>query len=298
MERVGFIGIGNMGLRMSKNILNAGYDLTAYDVREEALTELADLKAHIAKSPREVGEASDIVFIMVLNGLQAREVVCGNRGLLTGMKPGSTIFCTSTIMRSEIIEIASAVDDRGIYFVDSPVSGGVPGATAGTLTLMAATNKDVLDQCMHILKVVGQNIYHVGEEIGMGQTVKAALSVLTGVTYAGIFEALILGVKAGVKPEILHQVISTSVVGSFLFRDTTENIMDRNFTGQSHIGTMDKDLGIAKSMAKDYGVPLFTTSVAHELFQAGKTVNPDEDNWTIIKVLEEIVGVEVKKTTS
>jgi len=74
--------------------------------------------------------------------------------------------------------------------------------------------------------------------------------------------------------------------------------MDRNFTGQSHIGTMDKDLGIARSMAKDYGVPLFTTSVAHELFQMGKTVNPDEDNWTIIKVLEEMVGVEVKKTTS
>ena len=74
--------------------------------------------------------------------------------------------------------------------------------------------------------------------------------------------------------------------------------MDRNFTGQSHIGTMDKDLGIARSMAKDHGVPLFTTSVAHELFQMGKTVNPDEDNWTIIKVLEEMVGVEVKKTTS
>ena len=298
MDRVGFIGIGNMGLGMSKNILNAGYQLTVYDIKEEALMELADLSAQVAKSPCEVGETSDVVFIMVLNGQQAKEVVLGNHGLLAGMKPGTTIICTATIMRSEIIEIGNAAGDQGIHFIDSPVSGGAPGAAAGTLTLMAAASKDVLDRCMHVLEAVGQNIYHVGEEIGMGQTVKATLSVLTGVTYAGIFEALVLGVKAGVKPEILHQVISTSVVGSFLFRDTTKNIMDRNFTGQSHISTMDKDLGIARNMAKDCGVPLFTTSVAHELFQVGRIVNPDEDNWTIIKVLEDIVGVEVKKTTS
>ena len=111
------------------------------------------------------------------------------------------------------------------------------------------------------------------------------MAALTGVTYAGIFEALILGVKAGVKPEVLQQVVGTSVVGNFLFRDTSQNIIDRNFKGQSNIGTMFKDLGIARSMAKDCGVPLFTTSVAYELFQAGKATNPEEDNWTIIKIL-------------
>ena len=159
--------------------------------------------------------------------------------------------------------------------------------------MMVACSELVLDNNCELLEIVGQNIYHVGEDIGMGQTVKAALAALTGVTYAGIFEALILGVKAGVKPEVLQQVVGTSVVGNFLFRDTSQNIIDRNFKGQSNIGTMFKDLGIARSMAKDCGVPLFTTSVAYELFQAGKATNPEEDNWTIIKILENIVGVTV-----
>ena len=144
-----------MGLSMSKNILNTGYQLTAYDVREEALVELVDLKAQIATSPCEVGETSDIVFIMVLNGQQAKEVVWGNRGLLKGMKPNTTIICTSTIMRSEIIEIGNVVGDQGVHFVDAPVSGGAPGAAAGTLTMMAAARKDVLDRCMPVLEAVG-----------------------------------------------------------------------------------------------------------------------------------------------
>ena len=105
-----------------------------------------------------------------------------------------------------------------------------------------------------------------------------------------------MAVKAGVKPETLRDVVSTSVVGNFLFRDTTENILERNFKGQSNIGTMYKDLSLAKNMANDCGVPLFAASAAFELFQAGKAVNPEEDNWTIIKILENIAGIEIKKT--
>ena len=100
--------------------------------------------------------------------------------------------------------------------------------------------------------------------------------------------------KAGVKPETLCDVIGTSVVGSFLFRDTAKNIMERNFTGQSRIGTMHKDLGIAKTLAGQYGVPLFTASSAAEWFQAGISVRPEEANWAIIKILEDMLGIEVK----
>ena len=296
MAQVGLIGVGNMGMGMSRNILKAGHELTVYDIRPEPLETLVKEGARAAASPREVGNAADKVFIMVLNLEQVKAALLGADGLLAGLKPGSTVICTATIGRSQVIEVAELVTARDIQIVDAPVSGGAPGAAAGTLTMMVSAPNETFEAVKPLLEAVGRDIYHVGEEVGMGQTVKSALAVLIGTTYAGIFEALTLAVKADVKPETLRDVVSTSVVGNFLFRDTTENILARNFKGQSNIGTMYKDLSLAKQMANDCGVPLFAASAAFELFQAGKAVNPEEDNWTIIKILENIAGIEIKKT--
>ena len=156
--------------------------------------------------------------------IQVKAALLGEEGLLAGLKPGSTVICTATIGRSQVIEIAELVTAKGIHIVDAPVSGGAPGAAAGTLTMMVSAPKETFKASKPVLEAVGRDIYHVGEEAGMGQTVKSALAVLIGTTYAGIFEALTLAVKAGVKPEMLRDVVSTSVVGNFLFRDTTENI--------------------------------------------------------------------------
>lgn len=295
MAKVGLIGVGNMGMGMSRNILKAGHELTVYDVRPEPLEILVQEGGHAAASPREVGAAADAVFIMVLNVEQVKAALLTEDGLLAGLKPGSTVICTATIGRSQVMEVAELVTTEGINMVDAPVSGGAPGAAAGTLTMMVSAPTETFEASKSVLEAVGRDIYHVGEEVGMGQTVKSALAVLIGTTYAGIFEALTLAVKAGVAPETLRDVVSTSVVGNFLFTDTTQNILDRNFKGQSNIGTMYKDLTLAKNMASECGVPLFAASAAFELFQAGKAVNPDEDNWTIIKILESIAGVEIKK---
>ena len=296
MAKVGLIGAGNMGMGMARNILKAGHELTAYDVRPAPLETLRQEGARPATSPKEVGLGADAVFLMVLNLEQVKAALLTENGLLAGLKPGSTVICTATIGRSQVMEVGELVASSGMRIVDAPVSGGAPGAAAGTLTMMVAAEKETFAATKPVLEAVGKDIYHVGEEVGMGQTVKSALAVLIGTTYAGIFEALTLAVKAGVAPETLRDVVSTSVVGNFLFRDTTENILSRNFKGQSNIGTMHKDLGLAKNMANDCGVPLFAASAAFELFQAGKAVNPDEDNWTIIKILENIAGVEVKRT--
>lgn len=296
MAKVGLIGVGNMGMGMARNILKAGYELTAYDVRPEPLETLRQEGARPATSPKEVGLGADAVFLMVLNLEQVKAALLTENGLLAGLKPGSIVICTATIGRSQVMEVGELVASSGMRIVDAPVSGGAPGAAAGTLTMMVAAEKETFAATKPVLEAVGKDIYHVGEEVGMGQTVKSALAVLIGTTYAGIFEALTLAVKAGVAPETLRDVVSTSVVGNFLFRDTTENILARNFKGQSNIGTMHKDLGLAKNMANDCGVPLFAASAAFELFQAGKAVNPEEDNWTIIKILENIAGVEVKRT--
>ncbi len=296
MKQVGIVGLGDMGIGMAKNLLKNGFELTGYDLRKEQLAELEKLGGKPAESCQQVAENSDTVFVMVLNGKQVHEVVLGETGLLKGLKPGSTIVVSATINPSEVKDLIQPVAEKGINLIDSPVSGGKPGAENGTLTMMAAARKEVFDDNKKVLEAVGQNIFHVGEEIGIGQTVKASLQALIGTSFAAIFESLVLGVKAGVKAETLFEVFGSSGVSSPLFKNCTPLIMDRKFKGTgSHIGTMYKDLGISMNMAKEVGAAMFTTSAAYELFQSGISLYPDEDNWCVIKLLEHIAGVEVKK---
>jgi putative dehydrogenase len=295
MKRVGIVGLGDMGIGLARNIVKSGFSLTGFDLREERLEILKDLGGKAASSSREVGEQSDAVFIMVLNGKQVYEVVTGENGLLQSMKPGSTIIVSATIEPKEVRVIAEPIFAKGINLIDTPVSGGKSGAEAGTLTMMAAAKKDVFEANYDVLQAVGENIFHVGEEVGKGQTVKAVLQAFIGASFTAIFESLVLGARAGVKGETLFEVFSASAVASPLFRNCAQLIMDRQFKNSgSHIGTMYKDLGISMAMAKENGVAMFTTSAAYELFQAGISLFPDEDNWSIVKLLEQIAGTEVK----
>lgn len=295
MKRVGIIGLGDMGIGMAKNIIKSGFGLTGFDLRDERLKMLEDLGGKAASSPREVGEQANVVFIMVLDGKQVYEVATGEDGLLQSMKPGSTIIVSATIEPKQVRAVAESISGKGINLIDTPVSGGKSGAEDGTLTMMAAAKKDVFEANYDVLQAVGENIFHVGEEVGKGQTVKAALQAFIGASFAAIFESLVLGAGAGVKGETLFEVFSASGVSSPLFRNCAQLIMNRQFknTG-SHIGTMYKDLGISMAMAKENGVAMFTTSAAYELFRCGLSLFPDEDNWSIVKLLEQIAGVEVK----
>jgi 3-hydroxyisobutyrate dehydrogenase-like beta-hydroxyacid dehydrogenase len=295
MKKVGVVGLGDMGIGLARNLLKNGYELTGFDISEDRLKMLAQLGGKQAKNCQEVADHSDVVFVMVLNGVQVKEVALGENGLINGLKTGSTIIVSATINPSEVKDLEKPLSEKGINLIDVPVSGGKSGAENGTLTMMAAAKKEVFDDCENILEAVGQNIYHVGEDIGMGQTVKAALQALIGASFTAIFESLVLGVKAGIKSEILYKVFSTSGVSSPLFKNCAKLIMERKFKGTgSHIGTMYKDLGISMNMAKENGVAMFTASAAYELFQSGISLYPDEDNWAIIKLLEKIAGTEVK----
>jgi 3-hydroxyisobutyrate dehydrogenase-like beta-hydroxyacid dehydrogenase len=294
MKRIGIIGLGDMGIGLSRNLLKAGFSLTGFDLQQERLDLLQQAGGTPAASVAEVGENSDSVFVMVLNGKQALDVVAGEGGLRSVMKPGSTIIISATIEPAEVREVEKALQDSGIEMVDTPVSGGKSGAENGTLTMMAAAKKEVFDSQHDVLQAVGKDIFHVGEEIGMGQTVKASLQALIGSTFTAIFESLVLGSKAGIPGKTLYEVFTSSGVRSPLLEGCAKLIMDREFknTG-SHIGTMYKDLGITMNMAKQNGVAMFTTSSAHELFQSGISLFPDEDNWSIVKLLEQIADTEV-----
>ena len=291
MKKVGVIGLGNMGMGMAKILIKSGFSVIGFDLEDKRLSKLKENGGLIATSTVQVGEETDAVFVMVMNGEQVKAVVSD---LATGLKDRGTIILTATITPEEAREAYSIADLEGVSMLDSPVSGGMDGAHNGTLTLMTAGKKSVFNDCIKILEAISSNIFHVGEEIGEGQTVKASLQAFIGASFTAIFESLVLGSKAGIKGQTLYDVFSASGVGSPLFKNCASLIMDRKFknTG-SHISTMYKDLGISLDMAKKNGVPLFTAGASYELFQAGISMFPDEDNWSIVKLLEQISDTEV-----
>ena len=295
MKKVGIVGLGDMGSGLAKNILKNGFSLTGFDLSEARMTELKEAGGTPAANCREVAENSDTIFVMVLNGNQVKQVVLGEGGLLEAAKPGTTIIISATIKPTEIRELVAPVAEKGINLLDTPVSGGKPGAENGALTVMASGKTEVLEDNRAVLDAISKVIFHVGEEIGQGQTVKASLQAMIGTVFSAIFESMVLGAKAGVKGETLHKVFSASGINCGLYENCSKLILDRKFkdTG-SQIATMYKDLGISMDLARETGVPLFATAAAFQLFQSGISKFPDEDNWTCVKVLEDIAGTEVK----
>jgi|TARA_B110000263_G_scaffold246488_1_gene257605 putative dehydrogenase len=292
MEKIGVIGLGNMGMGIAKNVINDGYSTMGYDLRDSCLKELINNGGEAAESVEKVGESCDVVFVMVMNGEQVKDVVTK---LSLGLKDRGVIIITATITPEEVKIAHEIAKSNNIKMIDSPVSGGLQGAHEGTLTLMTAAENEVFDKYKHILESISKNMFHVGVNIGDGQTVKASLQVFIGATFTAIFESLVLGSKAGIDGKILYDVFSSSGVSSPLFKNCASLIMDRKFenTG-SHISTMHKDLGISMKMAKQNGVPMFTAAAAYELFQAGISMYPDGDNWSIVKLLEKMSDTKVE----
>lgn len=295
MKTIAVVGLGNMGMGMARNLLAAGFDVIGFDLRRGRARMLAEEGGRAADSLADLADA-DAVFVMVMTGAQVMDVVTGEGGLRDTLQPGATIIVTATIQPAEVRAVEAALAGSGLRLIDSPVSGGQFGAEAGTLTLMVAADPDVFAANQDALNAVGGQIFHVGERIGMGQTVKAALQAYIGVTFAGIFESLALGAAAGIKGETLYEVFSSTHVGNTpFFKNCAELIMARRFENAgSHIATMVKDIGISMAMARENGLPLFATSAANELFQAGISRFPEGDNWAIVKLLEEFSGVEVE----
>lgn len=299
MKDIGVVGLGNMGMGMAKNLIAAEFPVTAYDMSNEKLTDFVAYGGKAGADVAAVGASSDIVFVMVVDARQTKDVLVGNGKLLAAMKPGSVVVLTATIGSPAVREMEEAAKEYKIHVIDSPVSGGRTGADAGELTLMMSGNKEAYEMCLDAFKAIAKNINYIGEEVGKGQVMKACLQGLVGCIYAGIFEVLALGVKAGLSAESIYSVIGTSVANTPLFQNSVPAIMARKFSGSgSNIYNTYKDLTITMALAQENGVPMMTTGVATQFFQAANTRYPKDDNECLIKLLEEVIGVEVKKTNT
>ena len=293
--RIGFIGIGNMGRPMSINLLKAGYELTVHDIREEAIEAPVGLGAEAADNPKAVARASDVVLTSLPTPEILEEVVLGEGGALEGAREGCILVDTSTVSPSTIKKIWSEAKEKGVRVLEAPVSGGVMGAEAGKLTVMVGGDVAVFERCREILQVIGENIYHVGG-VGSGNTVKLVNNLLSLVNVVAMSEGMVLGVKAGVSPETLHDVVNVSSGRSY-----ASEVKLPRFISQGHfepgfaLDLAYKDLGLALDLGREMGVPLHVTSVVRQVYELARERGIGRlDHTAVITLLEEAAQVEIR----
>ena len=288
MKKIGFIGLGIMGKPMAKNLLKAGYELTVYTLEPETVKEMETLGAKGASTNREVAENSEIIFTMVPNSPQVRQVVLGENGALEGMKPGSILVDTSSINPTESKAICAEVEKKGCYMIDAPVSGGEPKAIEGTLAFMCGGRQEIFDQVKDILSCMGSSVTLCGD-IGAGNATKLANQIIVACNIAALSEALSLGKKMGVNPESIFHAIRGGLAGSTVMEAKAPMMLEHNFKPGFRIELHVKDLNNAMDAAEvtDTRLPL-TESVLEmmkTLHQQGKGGN---DHSSLMEYYEQL----------
>ena len=295
-RKIGFIGLGAMGNHMAKNLIKAGYDLTVYDINPKPVEELVSLGAKKTKNCAETAKAGEVVITMLPADDDVKSAVLGPEGVLEGAKAGTVLIDMSSIAPHTSIYVFSEAKKKGVKFLDAPVSGGTGGAEKATLTIMVGGDKALLDEHMEILKTMGKTIYHVGD-VGMGETVKMVNQMLVGINLAVIVEALVLGTKLGVKPEVLYKIIRASSGNSFMLDSRVPNfIFTGNFTQPGFaVDLLRKDLGLSLESAKVNKVPLYMTAQAYQYFTRATAEGlGKKDMSSMIELLEKTAGVQVR----
>ncbi|WP_416422304.1 3-hydroxyisobutyrate dehydrogenase [Pseudomonas sp. App30] len=271
---IAFVGLGNMGAPMARNLLKAGHRLQLFDLNKAVLDELAAQGGIISASPGEAAAASDLVITMLPAAAHVRTVYLGEGGVLAGIRPGTPAVDCSTIDPQTARDIASAAAKQGVDLGDAPVSGGTGGAAAGTLTFMVGGSAALFDTLHPVLAQMGRNIVHCGE-VGTGQIAKICNNLLLGISMIGVSEAMALGNALGIDTGVLAGIINSST-GRCWSADTYNpwpGIIPtapaaRGYTGGFGAELMLKDLGLATEAARQAHQPVILGAVAQQLYQA------------------------------
>lgn len=273
-ERIGFVGLGTMGQPMASNLLRAGHPLTVFDLRPEPVEELAGLGAEPAGSAAAAAAGAEVVITMVPSSPHVEAAVLGAGGVLEGLRPGRTLIEMSTIDPLVTRKVAEAAAARGVRMLDAPVSGSLPRAIDGTLTIMVGGPREVFEACLPILQRMGENIFHVGA-VGMGETVKLCNNLMAAISQIAMSEAFAIGVAAGADPKVLHQVISKSSGDCWTLRTRppcpglVEGApVDQDWAPGFMVDLMLKDVNLVLSLARGVGATTVLGAIAGQLYAA------------------------------
>ncbi|CAN5631712.1 MAG: 2-hydroxy-3-oxopropionate reductase [Rubrobacteraceae bacterium] len=292
-ERIGFVGLGIMGGPMAKNLMEADYELVLYNRTKEKAEEIAGDGATVADSPREVAENSDIIITMLPDSPQVEVILAGEGGVLEGLGEGSLVVDMSTISPVVTKVLAEKVEERGASMLDAPVSGGDVGAQQGELSIMVGGSEEDFERARPLFDVMGRAATHVGP-VGAGQVVKACNQIVVALTIEAVSEALVLGSKAGVKPEKVVEALSGGLAGSAVMEAKKEKFFDHDFDPGFRVELHHKDLGIALAAGREYGVTLPVTAVVDQMLQDLQMKGRgDRDHSALLTLIEDSSGHEI-----
>lgn len=291
---LGFVGIGKMGGPMTTRLLNAGHKVSVFDVSREAMAAMEKLGAQGAASAAEVASVADTVFVSLPNPQIVESVVLGSGGLVEG-RTAKRIVDFSTIGPRTAKRVSDALASKNISYIDAPVSGGVKGAREGTLAIMVACPKDVFSQTQELLGHFGK-VFHLGEVPGQAQTMKLANNLLAGAAIALTSEAMVMGVKAGLDPKTMLEVLNTSTGRNSATQDKfPRSVLPGTFDFGFTTGLSYKDVSLCIDEAEALGVPMVVGSTVRQMLAVTKAMYGAESDFTsMCRVVESWAGVEVR----
>lgn len=294
--KIGFIGLGTMGGSMAYNTIQGGHELVVHDIRREAATRHLEAGATWADTPRQVAEASDIVFTSLPGPTEVEAVVLGEDGLLLGMSAGKVYFDLSTNSPGMIRRIHQVASTQGIDVLDAPVSGGPRGARTRNLAIWVGGDREVYERCKPVLDAIGDKAYYVGP-IGCGAIAKLVHNCTGYVVQCALAEVFTMGVKAGVEPLALWQAVRRGAQGRRgTFEGLAEHLLPGNFDPPDFaLRLARKDVDLAVAVGREYDVPMRLANLAlQELTEAVNRGWGDRDSRVAMLLQEERAGVEVR----
>jgi putative dehydrogenase len=292
-ERIGLIGLGAMGLGMATSLRRAGYGVHVFDVRREVAEAFAAEGGVACESLAEVAAACEVVISVVVNAVQTEAVLFGEGGAAAAMKAGSVFVMCSTVDPDWSIALEKRLAEQGILYLDAPISGGAAKAAKGEITMMTSGHPDAYTRVGDALEAMASKVYRLGSAAGNGSKVKIINQLLAGVHIAVAAEAMALGLRQGVDPAALYDVITHSAGNSWMFENRMAHVLAADYTPLSAVDIFVKDLGLVLDAARTNKFPLPLASTAHQMFlQAASSGFGREDDSAVIKIFP---GIELPK---
>jgi 3-hydroxyisobutyrate dehydrogenase len=294
-KNVGIIGLGIMGMPMARNLIKAGFEVTAYNRTASRVEKIAAEGAVKADSPKEVAMKNPVIITMVSDTLDVESVILGKNGVIEGINPDAVVIDMSTISPQATRKIAIRLREKKAHMLDAPVSGGEGGAIAGTLSIMVGGDAVILERCRPILAAMGKTITHIGEN-GMGQTTKLMNQILVAGNLNAVCEALVFAQKQGVDLNKAIEAIKGGAAGSWQLTNLGPRIIKRDFQPGFMVDLLQKDLRLVMEGSDLNKIPLPSTALIHQLFDSLEATGDGKcGTQALVKVVERLAAVEVKQ---
>ncbi|MFN4987698.1 MAG: L-threonate dehydrogenase [Burkholderiaceae bacterium] len=293
---VGIIGLGAMGLGMAQSLRRAGLEPSVFDIRADIAARFAEQGGTACSSIKELGSRCNIVISVVVNAEQTESVLWGPEGCVAAMRPGGVFVMCSTVDPNWSIRTEKLLSKKGILYLDAPISGGAARAANGEITMMTSGHPDAYALAQPCLDAMAAKVYQLDNQAGAGSRVKIINQLLAGVHIAAAAEAMALGIREGIDPDALYEVITNSAGNSWMFQNRMAHVLAADYTPHSAVDIFVKDLGLVLDLARASKFPLPLSSTAHQMFMQASTAGfAKEDDSAVIKIFP---GIELpqKKT--